>query len=334
MSIISKSRPHQPSPTAIMDNHSPPAEGSSANSPRNHYVYNALNVAQKIVRQRHPALRSSFPPEAPLSDLLNQCSNALSSDTTPITVPARPIHSTRQRQTLRSFASDTLKQEEARSDNTGGFGSRSILTHGLLQSASQPRPVKAEKQDRFRKTFADTLDVSDPPRYPYLLIDPFLESSLPAVDCHLTLAAVDHEELMPEEWLQGQHALWDTGAETTFITDDLLSPEFREFVNEHETHDPYRVAGTTRVQLSCVIEFSNNSLIEIHTIAIVVPRTSIATGRSGVILGQRGVMDSLQYESVPARIARKRDPNFPTDRWGSFNISSFCNTDDEMEFYD
>lgn len=321
-------------PTVIMDHRSQLAEASSADTSRNHYVYNALSIAQKVVRQRHAALRTSFPAEASLSGLLDQCSNALSSDTTPIAVPARPVFSERQRQALRSLASDTAKQEEARNAEKGRLASRAILTHGLLQSARQPRPLEAEQRERFKENFSDALDVSQPPRHPHLRIDPFLESGLPVVDCHLTLAAVDHEEPMPEEWLHGQHALWDTGAEMTFITDDILSPEFRAFVNENETHNPYRVAGTTRVQLSCVVEFSNSSLIEIHTIAVVVPHASAPNGRSGVILGQRGVMDSLQYESVPSRIAKKRDPDFPADCWGSFNISSYCNMDDEMECYD
>ena len=82
------------------------------------------------------------------------------------------------------------------------------------------------------------------------------------------------------------------------------------------------------------MEFSNGRVVQFDTVAVVVPRTEAPNGRSGVILGQRGLIDCLRYESVPRRVAVVEDPEFPEDRWGRFDVKCYRGLDGEVQRFE
>lgn len=67
---------------------------------------------------------------------------------------------------------------------------------------------------------------------------------------------------------------------------------------------------------------------------MVIPRASTPNGRSGVLLGQTGVIDSVEYQSVPQKMTSIRDPTFAKDRLGYFNISCYCDGDGGLRYVD
>lgn len=311
---------------------SPPAsKAAEASSTPDDYVYTGLNVACQTVRNRHPGLRVEFPKRLSVVELLERCASALKFDENPVSVPRISARSEALRQRLRAMAKENMDAEEARIARNRGPPNLTIQTHGLLLSADLPKPLNPGQRARLKEVFSDVLSISKTPS-PHYKLNNLAVSNLPAVECTIALAAIDHEDPMPQDVIICQNALWDTGADMTYITDDMLSQDFRRFVNEDDVNARYQRDESTLVQISCMLEFSNKTIIQLDTVAAVIPRAFAPNGRSGVLLGQRGVIDSLEYMSVPQKSALKRDPTFPKDRWGYFNIISYCDTDGELRY--
>ena len=314
-------------------NSPPTSQAVEASIRKDDYVYTALNIAYQTVRNRHPSLRVEFPERLSVAKLLERCALTLKLDTNPVSVPRISARSEALRQRLRAMAKENMDAEEARIARNRGPPNLTIQTHGLLLSADLPKPLNPNQRARLKEVFADILSV--PKTFsPHYKLDKRGVSNLPAVECTVALAAIDHEDPMPQDVIICQNALWDTGADMTYITDDRLSQDFRRFINEDDVNGPYQRDESTWVQISCMLEFSNKTVIQIDTVAVVIPRAFAPNERSSILLGQRGVIDSLEYLSVPQKTALKRDPTFPKDRWGYFNIISYCDTDGELRYHD
>lgn len=78
--------------------------------------------------------------------------------------------------------------------------------------------------------------------------------------------------------------------------------------------------------------FSNGAVVQVDTVAVVVPRASVPNGRLGVILGQRGLIDSLRYESVPRGVID--DPEFPRDFWGRLDVKCYRGIDGKTQYFE
>jgi len=202
-----------------------------------------------------------------------------------------------------------------------------------------PKPLTQKERAQLKQNLLG--DITNTPQPPpanphFFIVANREELALPSVQCTISLSAVDHEDPMPQQYLPKVMALWDTGAQVNFITDDLFSPEFREFVKQHEVHEPYRFvgraggAGGTRVQLSCLVEFSNEIVVQLDTVATVLSRDAAPNGRSGVILGQQGMIDSVRYESIPRAMAVMEGIEIAEDQWGIFDLKCYRGVDGDL----
>lgn len=108
--------------------------------------------------------------------------------------------------------------------------------------------------------------------------------------------------------------IWDTGAQMTFITEELLSDWFRQHLQSPE-HNPYRGDNHTYVKIDALVGFSN-SPIEISAIACVKPRHLMPNNLLGVIFGQQRCIDSLCYMNVPRNILVSRGEEVEDGVWG------------------
>lgn len=116
----------------------------------------------------------------------------------------------------------------------------------------------------------------------------------------LNLAGIDGQDSDPKFFSGTIPLLWDTGAHTSIIVEDMLTPSFRAYLQDKQ-HDDYRSQDQTRVQVDATVGFTN-CLMELTTIFLVVPRRSVPNEYVGAIIGQRGFIDRLQYRSVPKKI--------------------------------
>lgn len=123
------------------------------------------------------------------------------------------------------------------------------------------------------------------------------ESALPTVIAAVRLTGIDGEIQDPDEIFNAVEVIWDTRAHGTIVSEDILSPEFRNYLR-HPIHDPRRTNTGVRVQIDGEI-CSSNTILRIHCVCLVVPSSVMPNGCRGFLLGQRGAMDRIIYKSVP-----------------------------------
>ena len=94
--------------------------------------------------------------------------------------------------------------------------------------------------------------------------------------------------------------LWDTGAHSAVVVDELLPQKFKDYLAQPE-HDCYRSADGVRVQIDALITFSNQ-VLALSCVCVVVPRSAVPNSRVGILLGQHMCINKLVYKSVPQAI--------------------------------
>lgn len=120
--------------------------------------------------------------------------------------------------------------------------------------------------------------------------------------------------------------LWDTGAHSTLIADELLPEAFKEYLTKPE-NDCYRSASGTRVQVDALIVFSNQ-ILPISCVCVVVPRSVIADSRVGILFGQSMCINRLVHKCIPQAILSARGENVPSTVWGDILIEDYVDLDD------
>ncbi|KAI1141458.1 hypothetical protein F5Y05DRAFT_423273 [Hypoxylon sp. FL0543] len=180
-----------------------------------------------------------------------------------------------------------------------------------------PTPPSPERRRVLASKFKDMTPGSSSM---VVLESPFCENNLPALKASISIQAIDGEDSDPTENLIAIPMLYDTGAQATTISEELLSPQFQEFLRTNELHEPYRVSPTPPlprlVHISANICFTN-AVITLNLIADVRPKEAMPNHFKGVILGQKAAIDSLVTEMVP----RKFLPRLSGEHWGEIRIT-------------
>ncbi|KAK2741847.1 uracil DNA glycosylase [Onygenales sp. PD_40] len=194
----------------------------------------------------------------------------------------------------------------------------------LQYDASQvplPTPLSRQAKERVKELAGPLLPCEEP--YPVTTIQAAVGlGALPTIPAKLILEGVDDDS--KQEKMENAVMLFDTGARQTILTDDMLSPEFRDYLHNDPVHDPYRVGadGGCWVQLCANIGFTNK-FICLCTIALVIRKSTVPDSRSGIIFGQKGCLDSICYRSVPAKFLKAQDDHV----WGDITIDQYIGPD-------
>jgi hypothetical protein len=98
--------------------------------------------------------------------------------------------------------------------------------------------------------------------------------------------------------------LWNTGSHGCTITTDLLPERFAHNRLVDPENDLYRNDSGSMVQVQGYLAFSNSKFFE--SIFTVMPHSMVPNRRSGVILGQRCLMDHMDFRQVPRAILEGR----------------------------
>jgi hypothetical protein len=124
------------------------------------------------------------------------------------------------------------------------------------------------------------------------------ENCLPIIKGNVTLSTIDLVE-NHEHKLKNINILFDTGAQVTSVTEDVLSDSFRELLKDPQL-DVYRTNSGLYLQMDSTIALTNTNFA-MNTMVLVVPKRNVPNSRSGIVLGQRGAIDCLHFEAVPKR---------------------------------
>jgi hypothetical protein len=261
------------------------------------------------------------PVETTWKTVLHAIVSALGERDGPMTVrkPRTEEHKRRMRQiALENVAAWKAEAEaaESESSSTKTLPGLPIRTQYDISSLPMPRRATKEQKQRLKENMIPFEDINRDP-YPIILTAAVTEGNLPLVKANLVLDGID-VEFDGLEKLDSVEMLWDTGAQSTLITEDLLSEEFRRFL-QNPPHDLYRSDNKQCVQLDIVVAFSNTS-VEMKAIALIVPKSAIPNQRSGIIFGQRQCIDCMNYRSMPRSILRALGQEVDDETWGDFVI--------------
>ncbi|KAI9880718.1 MAG: uracil DNA glycosylase [Pleopsidium flavum] len=204
--------------------------------------------------------------------------------------------------------------------------------HGLplrnapdLASLPHPKPTSMSARAKLKE---DLRREPIPDREPYLLrITATAEDRwLPSIPGTIEISGVDSVPDDPQITLSRSDILIDTGAHVSTITDDLLDDTFREYLSD-SIHDPYRSSTGVTVQLAGVFAFGDQPALEMDCIFQVVPLDSVPNQRSGIILGQNSVIDSIEYSSRPRKTLIARGEKVLDTVWGDIVVDGYVNVD-------
>lgn len=154
------------------------------------------------------------------------------------------------------------------------------------------------------------------------------ERTLPVIPAGVRLTGIDGDYHDPHQVFTSIEILWDTGAHSCIVVDEMLSAEFRDYLKS-PIHDPYRCDSGVRVQVDASISFSN-TLLKITCICLVVPRSVVPNRRVGMILGQSGAIDRIIYKSIPKANLVARGEQVRETVWGDLCLEEYVDLDGEI----
>lgn len=201
-----------------------------------------------------------------------------------------------------------------------------IRTNINLSNLPEPRKPSAAVISRLKEN-AKKVSNADP----YVInVRAIVEDGhLPSIAGRLKISALDGSDEDPQDNVESSICLWDTGSHCSSISEDLLSPSFREFLN-HSVHNPYRRSGSRNiVQVDALFGFSNHA-VEISTIFLVLPLSHIPNRRSGIILGQQAFMEMMVVRCVPRYILIAKGEQVAENEWGDIAVEEYVDSLGEL----
>lgn len=231
------------------------------------------------------------------------------------------------RERLRAMALENVQKSN---ENIRPSNPRPIRTSAKLNSNDLPTLPSPEERAMLKKFLLKENRKISPPRQPYVvnLHALSVEDDLASLIGNVTLSAIDHEDGMPYFSLADAEILWDTGAHATFIAKDILSEDFQQHLAD-PVHDCYRCETTTRIQISFRLEFTN-TIFELNTVAFVVDKETVPNMPSGIILGQRGCINRMQYRSIPRLLVEAQGGTIDPKFWGDIVIEGYVDLSDSL----
>ncbi|OJD10306.1 hypothetical protein ACJ73_09843 [Blastomyces percursus] len=281
------------------------------------HPFHILSHVGKAINTALPDLEVSTPYETTWQECLETVSKSLAGLDRKISIDP-PIPTLRKR----ALRNQALQQAQAQAS----FDTSTSLTKPIrLQYDTNQVPLPTPPSPQTKQRAKENAQPFPPYEEPYPVVIPAaLESqTLPTITAKVTLEGVDDGSKI--DTLENAVMLFDTGAQQTIISSDVLSPGFRDYLENDPVHDPYRLEGGCRVQFTANIEFTN-TYIRLCTVALVVNRSVIPNSRSGIIFGQKGCLDSICFRSVPAKFLQAQDD----DVWGDITVDRYINPDGEI----
>jgi hypothetical protein len=228
---------------------------------------------------------------------------------------------------LREIALGQARHENTASSSPPVGGGLRIQTNVDVKAIGPPKP-SAENVRKILKENAKSMQQFPDP-YPLKLVPNIDEMTLALVPCSLKIEGFDSDPGDPTVTFAEIDGLWDTGAHSSVIVEDLLPGNFLQYLKDPK-HDPYRSSsGSLRVQVSATLGFSNGA-IQIEAIFVVVPRTAVPHERIGILLGQKTLIDRIVHLTTPIAVLLAKGFEMPDEVWGHIDVYEYVNIEDEV----
>jgi hypothetical protein len=143
-----------------------------------------------------------------------------------------------------------------------------------------------------------------------------MDSFLPVVTASsFIVRAIEWDDGEPQHDLGPVNMLWDTGAHSTLVPEELLPKSFRDYLSD-PIHDGYRLAGGSRVQMEILVHFPDVTFF-IEAVALVLSQSYLPNQHDGIIFGQKGCIGRMEFRSIPRLILEGDDANDAATRLGN-----------------
>jgi len=229
------------------------------------------------------------------------------------------------RQLLRQIALENVgRLDESSRQTPVGLPIRSSVN---LKAVTFPAPQSQKTRAFLREAAKESAQEGF--RMPYVSLRAgLLEGCLPMVTANVVIRGVDCEDGDPIDELNEMDMIWDTGAHRTIVTEEILSPAFKEHLKA-PVHDPYRSTDGLTLQVDVTIALSN-SLVFISAIAVVVPASKMPNQWVGILFGQRQCIDRIIYQSIPRAMLQAKGEDIAENIWGDIFATEYLNSEGEI----
>lgn len=265
-----------------------------------------------------------IPPKTMWTVILNTASESLRSVDQSFDLGSQPR--AKPNRALRQIALSRVNVPSSSKHDEHAFG----LPIRIWENVRAPQvPPKSENlAPKKLSKFAEILG-NQPQPYIQTIHAQITERTLPTIPAGVRLTGIDGNYHDPHQVFTSIEILWDTGAHSCIVVDEMLSGEFRHYLKS-PIHDPYRCDSGVCVQVDASISFSN-TLLKICCICLVVPRTVVPNGRVGTILGQSGAINRIIYKSVPKANLVARGEQVAETIWGDLCLEEYVDLDGEIQ---
>ncbi|KAI9766178.1 MAG: uracil DNA glycosylase [Geoglossum simile] len=270
---------------------------------------------------KHPEISVTLPMVTTWQTALTATRSALGEVDEVVIISKKRTES--QRRILRQIALENVQT----ANSSSPANVRPIRTAYDIASLPYPKPSSESTRKKLKENAAKMPPFSADP-YPFVLHAAITERTLPTVKGNLSLSGIDSANEDPVAELAFVDMLWDTGAQQTIITEELLPESFRQYLKD-ALHDPYRTKDGLRVQMDAVIAFSNTP-IQITAIVVIVPKSVVPNERVRILFGQQQCIDCISYRSIPRRILEGKGEDVGEEIWGDIVLDELVDIDGDI----
>lgn len=282
-------------------------------------VGEVLRQAGSVVKQEHPDKTVSLRSLISCVDAIDAAASVIKGIDSEVLL-THP-RSQGERSLLRQIALENVHSESA--NNLIGRPIR--VTYDV---STLPSPVFQPGVRERLKENLPPVDDKDP--YPIVVRAGLLDNRLPVVTANMKVMLIDDED-EGGDTLRNVAMIWDTGAQRTIITEELLSESFRARLQEPQ-NEPYRSADSTTVQITAVVAFSNTN-IQISAVASVRPQERMPNRYLGILFGQQQCIDSTSHVCTPRKVLVARGEAVGDNVWGDIVLNDYVDVWGEVHSF-
>ncbi len=158
-----------------------------------------------------------------------------------------------------------------------------------------------------------------------------LHGLLPTIRGSMLLIGIDSVEEDPVAKIEDIEMLWDTGSPITYVSDDLVSPAFKVLLaaEKNMVANRWGARGTKSIADGW-LRFSNCQA-EFNGLVVVCPRSEMPNNHSGVVLGQRTLLERMMFTIKPKAILKAQGQDIAEGHWGDICLKTYLTLSADRE---
>lgn len=276
-----------------------------------------LRHISKIMNGKLDDITIKIPVETTWNHALGLCQEALKDHDGEVVMFPPRSEATKQR--VRNIA----LQEQKNESQSSASGMPGLRIRNAVNPSTLPTPQRASPETRARlKENAKTQPSSSKDPYVTTVRAYREDTKLAVISGKLMLSGIDGSMSDPSCVVYSSDMLFDPGAQSCWITEDMLNDHFRDYVMNDPINASYRSKDQQTVQVDAAFSFATG-VIQMSCVFQIVPRSRVPNQRVGVILGQNTFIDQIVYRSIPRAFLLANGEAVDENVWGDIVVERY-----------